>query len=140
MKLKRMRKTGLVLLIPGMILVMGGVAVGQPSAPGTEGSRFIQKFDQNGDGKVSKEEFPGPEDHFTDLDANEDGFIDQSEAPKGPPHGMKGGGFIQKFDKDGDGKVSEAEFTGPKNHFANLDANGDGFIDQSEAPKGPPMK
>ncbi len=51
---------------------------------------------------------------------------------------MMGGGCIKKFDKDGDGKVSQAEFPGPADHFTQLDANGDGYIDESEAPKGPP--
>ena len=136
MELKRMRKTGWVLLISGMTLMMAGVAVAQPGVPGMKGGGFIQKFDQNGDGKVSKEEFPGPEDHFTNLDANGDGFIDQSEAPKGPPHGMKGGGFIQKFDQNGDGKVSKEEFPGPEDHFTKLDANGDGLSISRKPPKG----
>lgn len=45
------------------------------------------------------------------------------------------GGFCQKFDKDGDGKVSQEEFM---SEFIRLDQNGDGFITADEAPKGPP--
>ncbi len=46
--------------------------------------------------------------------------------------------FIQRLDKNGDGKISEAEFDGPARHFKQLDKNGDGFLTGSEAPKGPP--
>ncbi len=45
--------------------------------------------------------------------------------------------FINRLDKDKDGKVSKAEFDGPKNRFNRHDKNGDGFITSDEAPKGP---
>jgi hypothetical protein len=46
--------------------------------------------------------------------------------------------FIRRLDKNGDGKVSKEEFDGPARHFEDFDANGDGYIDADEAPKGPP--
>jgi Ca2+-binding EF-hand superfamily protein len=139
MNAERMSKTGIVIVMLGMSLVLTGVGFAQQSTSNDGSSRFIQRFDKDGDGKVSREEFPGPQEHFTNLDVNGDGYIDASEAPKGPPpHGMKGGGFIAKLDKDGNGKVSREEFPGPQEHFTNLDVNGDGYIDASEAPKGPP--
>jgi hypothetical protein len=139
MKIKAMAKVGLAVLVFGMIFALAGTSLAQSSAASDSGSRFIQKFDKNGDGKVSQEEFPWPVEHFNELDTNGDGYIDATEAPKGPPHhGMMGGDFIQKFDKDADGKVSKEEFPGPAEHFNQLDANGDGYIDATEAPKGPP--
>ena len=54
-----------------------------PPPPG--GKSMIERFDENGDGKVSKDEFKGPEDHFIHLDKNEDGYIDESEEPGQPP-------------------------------------------------------
>ncbi len=139
MKIKALSTGGFAVLVSAMILAFTGTGMAQWGASSDPGSRFIQYFDKDGDGMVSKAEFPGPADHFTQLDTNSDGFIDAGEAPKGPPHhGMMGGGFIKKFDKDGDGKVSQAEFPGPADHFTQLDANGDGYIDESEAPKGPP--
>ncbi len=55
-----------------------------------------------------------------------------------PPLGERGTSFIARLDRDGDGRVSAAEFDGPPQHFATLDENGDGFLDASEAPSGPP--
>ena len=42
--------------------------------------------------------------------------------------------FIVKFDKNGDGKLDNNEFTG--SHFPQYDKNGDGFIEAHEAPAG----
>lgn len=99
---------------------------------------FIQRFDKDGDGVVAKEEFM---EHFDELDTNGDGTIDASEAPKGPPHppGRMSGDFIEDFDKDDDARVSREEFPGSDEHFNRLDTDGDGAIDASEAPQGPPM-
>ncbi len=49
-------------------------------------------------------------------------------------------GFVSRFDKDSNGKISKSEFTGPERRFSKLDSNGDGFIDSTEAPTGPPTK
>ncbi len=48
------------------------------------------------------------------------------------------GSFVQRLDKDNDGKVSKSEFDGPKDAFGRLDKNHDGFLSEDEAPKGPP--
>jgi len=48
-------------------------------------SRFIDRLDRNGDGKVGRNEFDGPPHHFDHVDRNEDGFITTDEAPNGPP-------------------------------------------------------
>jgi hypothetical protein len=49
------------------------------------GESFMTREDSNGDGKVSKNEFSGPAEHFSRLDKNSDGFITSDEAPTGPP-------------------------------------------------------
>ncbi len=46
--------------------------------------------------------------------------------------------FVQRLDRNDDGKIARSEFDGPKTHFATFDQNGDGYIDASEAPTGPP--
>ena len=50
--------------------------------------------------------------------------------------GKKENGFIEKFDRDKDGKVVKDEFSGPAHVFDRFDRNKDGVIDASEAPKG----
>ena len=60
-----------------------------------------------------------------------------------PPFGPKGrpkGGFIEHFDKNNDSRVSREEFTGPSQLFDRFDTNKDGYIDESEAPTGPPKR
>ncbi len=41
----------------------------------------VMELDADGDGRVSRAEFPGRDQKFTRLDANGDGYIDGSEAP-----------------------------------------------------------
>ena len=48
--------------------------------------------------------------------------------------------FVNRLDKNGDGKVSRDEFDGPKDHFSHLDKNGDGYLSEDEAPSGPPSR
>ena len=54
----------------------------------------------------------------------------------GPQSGRRG--FVKRLDRDSDGRVSGSEFDGPKSHFKFLDKNGDGYLSEGEAPKGPP--
>ena len=56
---------------------------GQPS--GRAVWNFIGRFDRNNDGRVSREEFSGPDQVFKRFDMNNNGYIDEDEAPKGPP-------------------------------------------------------
>jgi hypothetical protein len=58
--------------------------------------------------------------------------------PRKMREGFGRGGFIRRLDRDGDGKVSRDEFDGPPRHFRDFDKNGDGYIDETEAPTGPP--
>jgi len=53
---------------------------------------FVRRLDKNGDGKVSKSEFDGPAEHFSDLDRNSDGYLSAEETPQGPPQRRRGGG------------------------------------------------
>lgn len=46
--------------------------------------------------------------------------------------------FINRLDKNGDGKVSASEFKAGTKRFNHLDKNKDGYITANEAPTGPP--
>ncbi|MDA3961776.1 MAG: DUF1566 domain-containing protein [Planctomycetota bacterium] len=54
-----------------------------------------------------------------------------SSAPGGASH------FIERFDRNGDGAVSRAEFTGKIKRFETLDSNADGTVTAAEAAAGP---
>ncbi len=53
--------------------------------PPSKGRGFIDRLDRNGDGMISKSEFDGPPQHFSQFDRNKDGYISANEAPTGPP-------------------------------------------------------
>jgi Ca2+-binding EF-hand superfamily protein len=50
------------------------------------------------------------------------------------------GGFVARLDRNGDGKVSRSEFDGPPEHFDHFDRDGDGYITEDEAARGPPPR
>ena len=111
----------------------------QDADPGAGESAFIQRFDQDGDGLVSADEFPGNQDQFKHLDVDGDGYLDAAEAPKRPPHRPRDPEkLLAEFDADGDGYLSVDEFPGPEDHFDILDTNADGFLDQAELAAGRP--
>ena len=100
---------------------------------------LFRKRDQDGDGRVSPTEWPGPPGDFARLDTNEDGYVDRAEATAAPRRSRTGqnAGVITRLDTDGDGRVSQAEFPGRVERFNVLDLNGDGYIDPSEEPSSP---
>lgn len=102
---------------------------------GGMGGGFMARWDTNGDGQVTSDEFSGPDEHFTQLDQDGNGIIDESEAPAPiHRHGRMRGDMIGHLDKDSDGKISKDEFPSPDEHFTQLDVNSDGYIDESELP------
>ena len=103
-------------------------------------SALVQHFDQDGDGLVSPDEFPGEEAQLSSLDTDGDGYIDETEAPRHPPKGLPGEKeMLTEFDTDGDGLISSDEFPGPADHFEILDADGDGFLSAEELLAGRPV-
>jgi len=102
---------------------------GPPPDPAT----LIEAWDQDGDGVIGAEEFKGPEEHFTHLDADGDGYLTIDELEAGRPYPPDGAGGFKKDDADNDGRVSAEEFSGGDDLFEHLDSNGDGYITRDEA-------
>ena len=139
-------KTYLVVSFLVSIFLIFSISIfAQDNAPADVSRGFINHWDKNNDGTVSKDEFGGPDEHFSTFDKDGNGSIDSTEAPTGPPAGFSGSGgtdkkrgFVSRWDTNDDGNVSKEEFGGHSEHFANFDTNADGNIDSTEAPTGHP--
>lgn len=72
----------------------GGQQGGKSGGMGQPGrGSSLQRFDKNGDGKISMEEAPPPmKANFSQHDSNGDGWIDAEEAKSLPTPGRQGGG------------------------------------------------
>ena len=113
------------------------MAAARPDAPPAAAMPpRLKAMDKDGDGRISREEFLGQKDAFARLDQNKDGFIAADEMPNAPPIpvAVQPMRRVMAMDKNGDGKVSRAEFLGRPAGFDRLDKNKDGFIDKAEAP------
>lgn len=113
-------------------------------------ARFAQE-DLDGDESLSVEEFGGPEELFSEIDADGDGLLTEQEMQshheakmaEGPPAdamGMAGGmtpeeiagRILAEMDSDEDGGLSISELGVSDNIFAEADTDGDGIISQAE--------
>lgn len=141
---------------PGVPQGPGGP--GGPSGPGGPGGspagpELLRRFDHDHDGKVTRDQFPGTDEQFAKLDRDGDGTLTEKDfpppapgGPGAPPTGTgapgAGGGptpppapampSIPELDKDGDGRLSRAEFKGNDDDWRRLDANHDGWITSDE--------
>lgn len=110
---------------------LGGPDGGDPEA------RF-RAADKDGDGKLSRDEFPAPAALFDRIDLDGDNAISREEAarargltpaPPGPAPDR-----LRAMDKDGDGRINREEFVGPAPLFDRLDVNKDGVIGPDDNP------
>jgi Ca2+-binding EF-hand superfamily protein len=106
---------------------------GPDERSGKDSAHFVGRFDKNGDGAVSADEFPH-ERRFKEMDRNGDGVLSKAEIEEAMDRreAESGYGFLERFDLDGDGKVTREEFTGPARAFERHDVNHDGVIDASD--------
>ncbi|UBB23969.1 calcium-binding protein [Pseudoxanthomonas japonensis] len=140
-----MTRNKTLLLVAVLTALAAGTAfAATQSAPAAGASR--PALDKNGDGAVDRAEaaaHPRLAERFDTLDKNKDGKLSAEERPH-RRHGMDGGhrrgsgghgGMMKQLDTDGDGRISKAEAgKQPRfaEHFARMDANGDGYVDAKD--------
>jgi Ca2+-binding EF-hand superfamily protein len=133
-----------VALIVGMSLV--GVALAQAAKKqAVPYAELFQELDSNHDNAIERDEVPasaresfdrllkrGDDNHNGKLEAQEYRSVLQDLRTFSEQAKKKAVERFKAMDKDGDGKVSREEFTGPKPRFDVLDRDGDGFLSQDE--------
>ena len=133
--------TTAILAAIGVGLVAGTASLAQGPGPGAgpmgnPGAKLIERFDTDGDGQVTRQEFDDAHAaNFADADANGDGRVTLEEftAYRERRRAERMEAMFQRFDANGDGAVSVEEF-GPNatNRFDALDQNADGVVTQQE--------
>lgn len=108
---------------------MGGKGPGH----GKKLARMFEKFDQNSDGVITKDEVSAALDaHFKSADADGNGSVTLDEfraAALAESKPMQVRAF-QRLDRDGDGTVTTDEFNKASDRmFSRLDRNGDGMME-----------
>jgi Ca2+-binding EF-hand superfamily protein len=141
--MKKMLRYALALVF-GMSLV--GIALPQAAKKQAEAFReLFLELDANRDGAIEREEVPeSARPAFDRLlkrgDDNRNGKLEAEEYKAvlvelrtfNEQAKKKAIERFKAMDKDGDGKVSRAEFTGPRPRFDLLDRDADGFLTQQE--------
>ncbi|MEM8929792.1 MAG: hypothetical protein AAGE94_01385 [Acidobacteriota bacterium] len=111
---------------------------GEASSENRIWERVSQRFDIDGDGQITNEEFDSQNDRFTRMDRDQDGVLtaadfegieargrtDRRRGPRGPAMHL-----MRQADINQDGELARDEWTG---YLATLDSNTDGSIDRSE--------
>jgi Ca2+-binding EF-hand superfamily protein len=129
---------GCITLNTGCMMAARAVTQRQPDP-----AKILDGADTNGDGVITREEFKvARERAFTRLDRNGDGYIDKDDLSSrlaGRRNAQERlTQLVAQLDKDGDGRVSKAEFVqGPTPLFdrADTDHNGELSCDEVAAIK-----
>lgn len=120
---------------------MAAISSGARAQQMRDPTQMLERADIDGDGRITRGEFTEARArNFAQLDRNEDGFLDKSDASGrrlGRARGGGGGERLQQamdfIDSDGDGRISRDEFVGGRAiMFDRADSNGDQTIDPEE--------
>jgi Ca2+-binding EF-hand superfamily protein len=88
-------------------------------------------WDKDKDGRVRQNEWQGSRALFDRIDLDRDAAVSREEVARYQKR-TTGEDFVARFDLDGDGKVSAAEFAGPPGAFRRADRNGDGVVTRGD--------
>jgi len=135
-------------------LASGNAARFGPSSPEEMADRILDRYDRNGDGKITKDEQQGmPETVWQRWDVNGDGVVDAREleqvfattpagrgaAPRGPGADPRAevlrrspAEIVRALDQDEDGKLTAAELGVDAKMFQRIDRDGDGKVTVEE--------
>jgi hypothetical protein len=114
-------------------IVAGSVAAQPgPGGGGKPGQTLFERYDADGDGKVTQDEFrAGHTQRFNAMDTDGDGKITSQEMQA--RQGQRMQRMMQRSDTDGDGAISREESqTRANTRFQKLDQNGDKVISRNE--------
>ena len=129
-----MKTTAMLLLlaaVPAMALNTGKTTTTK-ARHGAELNQQFARFDTNGDGLISRSEFPADAKLFDRFDANRDGAITRAEALEAVPDRASAERQLRGYDRNNDGLITRDEFPGNDNAFSRLDRNGDGVLSQAD--------
>jgi hypothetical protein len=92
----------------------------------------LHKKDADGDGAISRSEFPGDDVAFRNLDVNGDGVLSSADHQPAPANTKGIENRFKAMDVNGDGVVAPDEWRGTENSFKKKDANVDGYLSLEE--------
>jgi Ca2+-binding EF-hand superfamily protein len=116
-----------------VLLAFSGVALAQFDRQAEFWERFSERHDEDGDGRVTAEEFGRSYPRFQSLDVDGDGAVtsEELEAAVAEMGGRPapGHGLVRSADADRDGAVTREEWSA---RLAEIDSDGDGALTDEE--------
>jgi Ca2+-binding EF-hand superfamily protein len=129
-----------------LVLPAAASAAGAPRQARNQNMRF-QAMDRNGDGVISRSEWRGSDQSFKVHDWNGDGVLSGDEVRVGAARNEADDDFDQRarpefrnwtqrgfenLDRNGDGRITRAEWFYDREGFIRADRNGDGVLTRAE--------